>query len=206
MDYRGKYLIYEDGRIFSLIRNKYLNPSINASGYYVVSIYVDGIKKQFKVHELVANSFIPNPNNKEAIHHIDGNKLNNSVSNLMWVTNEEHSAMHRDRTSRVYVYTEETRKKMSISAKNKPPMSDETKRKISEARKGVPQTESHKRNRAEGKKIPVCQYDMENNLIKKWKSALDAELGTNISRCHIASVCKGSRKTAGGYKWKYGLE
>lgn len=206
MDYKGKYLIYEDGRIFSLIRNKYLNPSINASGYYVVSIYVDGVKKQFKVHELVANSFIPNPNNKEAIHHIDGNKLNNSVSNLMWVTNKEHSAMHRDRAARVYVYTEETRKKMSISAKNKPPMSDETKMKISEARKGVPQTESHKRNRAEAKKIPVCQYDMENNLIKKWKSALDAELGTNISRCHIASVCKGSRKTAGGYKWKYGLE
>lgn len=206
IDLKGNYLIDEDGKIYSTKgKGKYLNPSVNAGGYYVVSIYVDGVKKQYKVHDLVAETFIPNPDNKKYVHHIDKNKLNNSVSNLMWVTKEEHSSIHGDKRNRAYVFTEETKKKMSESAKGKI-ISTETRKKISNALKGKTQSEEHRLKRAESKKMPVIQYDKKNNFIKEWKSALDAEIETNISRCHIAQVCKGYRKTAGGFVWKYGFK
>lgn len=50
----------------------------------VVKLYKDGSKKNFKVHRLVANAFIPNPYNYNIINHIDGNPLNNDVDNLEW--------------------------------------------------------------------------------------------------------------------------
>ena len=202
IDLRGNYLVEKNGKIFSLKSNKYLHPSISSTGYYVVSIYLNGFKKQYKVHDLVAAMYIPNPLNKCYVHHIDGNKLNNSVNNLMWVTKEEHSAIHSDKRNRVYIFTEEMRKKTSEARKGTH-ISEETKKKISEARKGKPQTEEHKKKRAESKKRPVIQYDKNNNYIKKWKSALDVELECGISRCHIASVCKGKRGSAGGYIWIY---
>lgn len=202
----GNYLVKEDGRIYSFKgEGRHLKPSINVGGYHVVSIYVDGKKRQYKVHDLVAEKYIPNPEGKKYIHHIDGNKLNNSVGNLLWVTREEHAAIHCDKKSRTYIFTDEMRKKISEAHKGKI-ISDETRKRISEAKIGKKHSEEHVRKVAEAKKRPVVQYDKENNFINKWKSALDAELGCGVSRCHIASVCKGKRRSAGGYIWRYGQE
>ena len=65
--------------------------------YYVA--YVNGFR--LSVHRLVAVAFIPNPDNKPFVHHIDGDSLNNDVSNLMWVTGEEHRALHAKARGRV---------------------------------------------------------------------------------------------------------
>lgn len=227
IDLKGNYLVEKDGKIYSFYgKGQYLNPTVNAEGYCVVSITVDGVKNQYKVHQLVAEAFVPNPEGKECIHHKDRNKLNNSADNLQWLTREEHSALHSDPNDQAYIYTkefgeklskvlkgrpsplkgkkmsEEARKKMSESAKGKV-FSIETRKKISEANSGRPQSEEHKRKKAESKKRPVAQYDKENNFIKEWKSALDAEQGCGVSRCHIATVCKGKRQSAGGYIWRY---
>jgi hypothetical protein len=226
---KGNYLVEKDGRIYSFYgKGQYLNPTVNAEGYCVVSITVDGVKNQYKVHQLVAEAFVPNPEGKECIHHKDRNKLNNSADNLQWVTREEHSALHSDPNDPAYVYTKEFGEKQSMAKKGQTPwnkgkkncyteetikrMSEarkgmiitaETRKKISEANSGRPQSEEHKRKRAESKKRPVAQYDKENNFIKEWKSALDAEQGCGVSRCHIATVCKGKRQSAGGYIWRY---
>lgn len=59
-------------------------------GYCIVSLYKERKPKTCKVHRLVADAFIENVNDKSTINHIDGNKENNSVENLEWLTQEEN--------------------------------------------------------------------------------------------------------------------
>lgn len=81
----SKYLIFEDGAIYSLKSKKYLKPIKKSTGYYAVNLFDDnGIPKMFFIHRLVAENFIPNPNNYTDINHIDENKANNDVNNLEW--------------------------------------------------------------------------------------------------------------------------
>lgn len=66
---------------------------IDNRGYYRVSLGKDGLKITKKVHRLVAEAFIPNPNKYKEVNHIDGNKLNNHVDNLEWCT-RSHNVLH----------------------------------------------------------------------------------------------------------------
>jgi hypothetical protein len=56
-------------------------------GYYQVSFRINGKKKYARVHRIIAETMIPNPNNYRQVNHIDGNKLNNELSNLEWCNN-----------------------------------------------------------------------------------------------------------------------
>ena len=73
----GNYIVFDDGRVF-----KKLNPPVSSSGYKFVRIG----KKSYPLHRVIALTFIPNPENKPEVNHIDGNKQNNAASNLEWVT------------------------------------------------------------------------------------------------------------------------
>lgn len=90
------YLVSDDGRVFSLISNRELKPYAKSRGYgykrrdYTVSITHNGKQRHPKISRMVAMAFIPNPLNKEQVNHIDGNPLNNHVSNLEWTTNKEN--------------------------------------------------------------------------------------------------------------------
>lgn len=68
-----------------------LKPWLCQNGYFYVTFKIGGVKKSFPVHQLVAKAFIPNPNNLPEVNHIDGNKLNNSLENLEWVTRGENN-------------------------------------------------------------------------------------------------------------------
>ena len=72
------------------INGKILNPSVSHDGYKYVDLSNKCIKYRFKIHRLIAISFIDNPKNNPQINHKDGNKLNNNVSNLEWCTNSEN--------------------------------------------------------------------------------------------------------------------
>lgn len=69
---------------------KILKASKSKSGYYIVSFCVDGVKSNQTIHRLVARAFIANELNKPQVNHKDGNKLNNHVNNLEWVTVSEN--------------------------------------------------------------------------------------------------------------------
>lgn len=84
----GRYVVYSDGRIWSTYRKKFMIPDINYKGYETIRIYINKIiTKHTTIHRLVAESFIPNPNNFTQINHINGDKTNNRVENLEWCSN-----------------------------------------------------------------------------------------------------------------------
>lgn len=80
------YEITRDGEVINKRWRRKVKPQPNGKGYLRVSI---GGKLMF-VHRLVAEKYIPNPDNKPQVNHKDGNKLNNCVANLEWVTNQEN--------------------------------------------------------------------------------------------------------------------
>ena len=92
--YEGKYQISNLGNVKSLNYNgrkgveKNLVPKVNNYGRLWVELFMNGKKKQFLIHRLVAMAFIPNPNNLPQINHIDENPKNNVVDNLEWCTGE----------------------------------------------------------------------------------------------------------------------
>ena len=85
------YLIYPDGRVWSKKnKGRFLKPRPEGKGYLRYGLCLNGEEKPSKIHRLVAIHYIPNPENKPQVHHIDGDKLNNDISNLMWVSNLEN--------------------------------------------------------------------------------------------------------------------
>lgn len=67
-----------------------MRPILKGRGYHQIDLYKNRIVKQIGIHRLVAQAFIPNPNNKPQVNHKDGIKINNHVSNLEWVSASEN--------------------------------------------------------------------------------------------------------------------
>ena len=92
--YEGYYQVSSDGEIRRMLahgRTRIVKNRLNPKSlYYSVSLSKKCTRKSFAVHRLVAEAFIPNNENKREVNHIDGNKLNNKVSNLEWVTQKEN--------------------------------------------------------------------------------------------------------------------
>ena len=88
------YLVSNLGRVYSMYQNKILKQD-EVHGYLEVKLKsASGIFKHIKVHRLVAQAFLDNPEHKRHVHHIDGNPQNNRLTNLMYVTPCEHKAIH----------------------------------------------------------------------------------------------------------------
>ena len=92
----GLYQISEDGRLFSERTGKWLRPSTDRYGYQYYVVSINGTRFTVKAHRAVAECYIENPENKPTVDHIDGDRKNNSVSNLRWATHKEQQ--HNDRT------------------------------------------------------------------------------------------------------------
>lgn len=93
------YEVSNKGRIRSWYNNRFgklKNPKIKniqiatSGGYSIIQLYKNKREKNYFVHRLVAEAFIPNPNNKPLVNHIDGDKNNNNINNLEWVTDSEN--------------------------------------------------------------------------------------------------------------------
>jgi len=82
------YLIYDDGRVFSKKNNRFLSCCPNSNGYICYNLGRE--MKSFKAHRLVAQHYIPNPENKGQVDHINRQKDDNRKENLRWVTSSEN--------------------------------------------------------------------------------------------------------------------
>lgn len=90
--YEGLYAVTSCGKIWSYRAKKFLKPDTNNIGnYHRVTLQKDGHKKRCLIHRLVAEAYLPNPNNYETVDHIDGNKSHNYINNLQWMNGADNT-------------------------------------------------------------------------------------------------------------------
>jgi len=94
--YNPNYILYEDGRVYSKYKSMFMATWLDTSKYMVIGLSIDCKKSKFLLHRLLAEHFVHNPDPEKLVqvNHIDGNKLNNDISNLEWVTagdNQRHA-------------------------------------------------------------------------------------------------------------------
>ena len=183
-DYEGLYEVSNLGGIKRLEndknrKEKILKPYKNKLGYLCINLYRDNKVKQMYVHRLVAIAFIPNPENKPCIDHINTIRNDNRIENLRWVTYKEN------------MNNELTKEKLSGENSNNygKPRSEEIKKKISESQKGG------KNPKARG----VFCYE----LNKSWDTSAEASRELNIDSSNITKCCKGKCKSVKGYHFCY---
>ena len=93
------YKIDTSGRVFRNRTKNLSNPVwkelipvlCSGTGYYLVTLCHEGVRKNKRIHRLLMEAFVPNPENKKQVNHIDGVKTNNSLSNLEWATSVENT-------------------------------------------------------------------------------------------------------------------
>lgn len=85
-----EYQVSSTGLVKTTKTGRILRACVDQRGYLRVALFKTNREKRYKVHRLVAEAFIPNPQGLPQVNHKDGNKANNCVSNLEWVTNEQN--------------------------------------------------------------------------------------------------------------------
>lgn len=85
------YLISDKGEIFNQRTKQMMKQYKDKDGYLVLNLSHKGSKKQYKVHRLVAQAYLPNPSNLNTVNHINHNKEDNTVSNLEWLSNLDNA-------------------------------------------------------------------------------------------------------------------
>ena len=125
--YEGLYQVSNQGRVKRLYKNgkiRILKPSLDNNGYLYVTLSKNNKPKIFKLHRLIAINFIPNPENKPCIDHINTIRTDNRVENLRWVTKKENSnnplsKINISKSHTGFKHSDETKDKLSKSHKGK---------------------------------------------------------------------------------------
>lgn len=182
--YEGLYSVSSDGQVFSHISGRCLKPLVTRTGYLRVHLVKDHKIKCMAIHRLVAQAFIPNPDNKPTVNHINEDKTDNRFENLEWATFLEQN-IHGTRIERAMAHTDWKRRsaKMdyaAIAAKHN--YSD--------------------MNRGQMK--PVQQFDLDGVFIAQFPGLAAAARKLGISAGGLCKCLKSDEgRSYGGYRWKY---
>lgn len=145
-------------------------------GYCIAQIRCKGEIKYLRVHRLVAEAFVPNPDGKPQVDHINAVRDDNRAENLRWATSKEN---HNNPISVENNRRAQTGKKMSA--------------------------ESSRKKRDAMSKRPVVQYTVDGAFVAHFEAVIDAakSLGNRKFCGNISNCCKGKCKTARGFVWRY---
>lgn len=218
------YFITEDGKCYNEKTGKYLKGQENYKNHYFSYNLTmpDGKKKRCYAHRLVAQAYIPNPENKEQVNHIDGNVLNNNVENLEWCNakeNQQHALEHELRSfNHIYCFNKdkqcvaeyknvvEAAKAVGLSTSI---IMQEVNKEIKtlsggfywSKEKELKQTKDYQNL---GKAKIVYQYDLNGKFINSYSSGGEAARSIGAySGSHITECCRGKIKSYKGFIWRY---
>ena len=222
--YDGLYLISDTGKIFSAKSEKILKTYTNRLGYERIELNINGVAKKHLVHRLVAEAFIPNPDNLPIINHKDENPRNNSVDNLEWCTYQYNTnygtCIERRVENTVYKHGEENPNSKKVyqfdmdgnllaeyvSVREAARITGLSDRSISKAcvgslKKYAEYVWSHdgtfhydKVKHYKPRFGAIRQYDLQGNLIAEYNT-LDEIREAGFNPQHVNRVCRGERKT-----------
>lgn len=91
------FIIYENGRVLNTQTGNWVYSYMNEKGRYVINLTYNGKQYHWKLARLIATAFIPNPNNYETVDHINGDRTDNRISNLEWVSWEENMRRYKEK-------------------------------------------------------------------------------------------------------------
>ena len=100
----ANYIINPDGTVYSKNYNRCVKPFLNDKGYPRCELWNEGNKKKIFIHRLVAEHFIPNPNNYTQVDHINRIRTDNNVSNLRWVTQRQNHHNKVNNAENINIY------------------------------------------------------------------------------------------------------
>lgn len=182
--YEGLYEISNLGRLKSVSRTvnhsktgsrkipEKIKTPTDIKGYFCCYLYRENVGKRFAIHRLVAEAFIPNPENKPEVNHIDGDKHNNNLSNLEWVTPSEN--MRHALNAGLWSQYERSGPRNPMFGKHH---SDEAKKSIGDVHRGLKHS----------------------TLAKKKMSK--AHLGKPFSDSHKKALSESLKKAKSGFRW-----
>ncbi len=184
-----KIIVREDGKIFNLEHKEY---AIQVDKFGYCSIVFK--QKRYLVHRIVAEAFLPEYEERRSlqVHHIDFNKSNNAVSNLMCLEHKAHQKLHKQK----YAYT----KVCVICGKEFTPLPtkrNRTKTCSPECTLKLEIQLAQKRCRK------INQYALDGTFIKTWDSGTDIYNKMGFFSSNIAKCCKNIIRSYKGYVWKY---
>ena len=179
--YERYYLVSNLGCVYSVRHDKILKPILTTAGYEKVHLSVNGECKTVPIHRLVAQAFIPNPDNKPTVNHKNEIKTDNRAENLEWMTNREQNS-YGTRTQRATAHTDYKSRNIDYGAVAAKHDYISLKKKLQK---------------------PIAQYTVDGSCIAKYDSLLEASNATGICQSHISQCANGIRKQAGGYIWKF---
>lgn len=192
--FEGRYQISNFGNVKSLNYNNTGNPKNlvkrkNYSGYLWVNLHLYGTHKPKLVHRLVAEAFIPNPNQYSQINHKDENKGNNEVSNLEWCTQSYNAKYYLERHPGALNERLEKARASRKPRSPKPP-------KILKI-KSTPKTSRFNQT--------IIQTTKDGEFVKEWENSNTIKHTTGWNASSIIRCCEGARKTAYGFKWHFAV-
>ena len=145
-------------------------------GYPVAILMKNGKRKTVRIHRIVAEAFIPNPDNKPFIDHIDTNRRNARVENLRWVDRAENA----NNPNSIKNYSRSATKEFGSGWKT---------------------INTRNANKSCHSEVPVCQYSLDGIFIRRYRSIAEAGEVTGIAKGNIDRAHKGVFKQAGGFLW-----